>query len=421
VIGRGQEIEDSLPRTYNSVAVGNRHLGRGYALAGFYHPRSRYSEETDYVRMIHAYNETFSYWEDSLREHGVTLVVNGTLESAVICHKLGIPYRVLAGSRHKNLHFWAVNEYYEDPRINDVYKEILTSSSFDETQVEAQPYHSHMVNRTRFLQQGASLPAMIKNIGLQIARHAYWRLRGYAKARSYYLSSEINYYYRIWADFRRLERITKPLSSLDNQRFVFFPLHLEPESALQALSPEYLYQLSAITALSRDLPVGVYLALKETFAGIGRRPRDFYQQVADLKNVVFIDTMELGADVVRSAAAVATINGTAGMEAALEGKPVIVFGKHNLYECIPHVHRIDDESELKQTLANSLDGAIDYQANREAGTRYLAAVKQLSFDLGDYDFVNVAEFGDAVATTAADSLEQTLARPVEKKGRVVPA
>ena len=52
------------------------------------------------------------------------------------------------------------------------------------------------------------------------------------------------------------------LEDLEGKRFIFFPLSTEPES-LQTLSPEYFYQLAFITSIARDLPVGVYLVVKE--------------------------------------------------------------------------------------------------------------------------------------------------------------
>ena len=67
------------------------------------------------------------------------------------------------------------------------------------------------------------------------------------------------------------------------------------------MSPEYFYQLSCIAALSRDLPAGAILVVKETLAATGRRPRDFYAQIKEFKNVVMLDIRELGLEVVRAA------------------------------------------------------------------------------------------------------------------------
>lgn len=409
VFARATEIENNLPRTYNSVAVGNRHLGRGYAQGGFYHPRSRFSEETNYVQMVHAYNETFSFWENAFQSRNIDLVVNGTIEAAVVSRKIGIPFRSLASSRYKNFHFWAVNEFLEDPGIAprlEVFRE-----SAVEPITTPEPYYAHMVNRTSFIKQGLGIVSMIRNIGMQIARHVYWRLRGYAKARSYYLSSEISYYYRMWAHFRHLSKLTHPLEMLSGKSFVFFPLHLEPETALQGLSPEFFFQLSSIAALSRDLPTGTLLAVKETFAGIGRRPDNFYEQIADLKNVVLLDTLELGANVVQEAAAVATINGTAGLEAALLGKPVIVFGQHNNYACLPHVRRVESLTDLRQAILASLSASSDLSIHATAARCYLDVVVERSFDLDKYDFVKVSEFSSEVVTAAAKALHQSVCEP----------
>ena len=52
LFARARELEAWLGTTINALAVSDRHLGRGYALAGFNHPRSRQSEATDYVQML---------------------------------------------------------------------------------------------------------------------------------------------------------------------------------------------------------------------------------------------------------------------------------------------------------------------------------------------------------------------------------
>ena len=83
------------------------------------------------------------------------------------------------------------------------------------------------------------------------------------------------------------------LEDLEGKRFIFFPLSTEPES-LQMLSPEYFYQLAFITSIARDLPVGVYLVVKEHLAAVGRRPKDFYGQIMEFKNVIVANIQEDG-------------------------------------------------------------------------------------------------------------------------------
>ena len=94
------------------------------------------------------------------------------------------------------------------------------------------------------------------------------------------------------------------------------------------------------------------LAVKDTYAAVGVRPDNFYDQIRAFKNVVLLDTMILG-HVIRQAELVATITGTAGFEAAVMGKPVISFGHHNIYNFLPHVRLITDERDLKPALVQS--------------------------------------------------------------------
>jgi len=119
---------------------------------------------------------------------------------------------------------------------------------------------------------------------------------------------------------------------------------------------------------------------------VGRRPDNFYEQIRAFKNVVLLEMMELGLDVTRQAEAVVTINGTAGLEAAVRGKPVIVFGHHNLYRILPHVLEVRESSDLKHCLKTALGGSIDEVAANRAGQRFLQAVIESSFDLHGYDF-----------------------------------
>lgn len=401
--------EHRLGITLNVLAVANRHLGRGYALGGFYHPRSRMSEHSDYDDLLRHYCATLAYWDEELATRGIDLMLNGSKETALIARARGIPYRVLNGSRYRNLHNWSWNEFFESPEIEPAYR------SLDESEIEIEPveieapYTSHLQVRAWFMSQRHALP-LVKRSAYEIAKYGYWRLRGYKKGRGYYLHENLKYFYRVWAENRRLARLARTqLSELAGRRFAFYPLHLEPEVSLQGLSPEYFYQLSLIAAVSRDLPAGVILAVKEHITAIGRRPADFYRQIAEFKNVVLLDPTELGLTCVRQAAATVTICGTAGLEAALLGKPVIAFGRHNVYGFLPHVRVVTDESRLAEYLREALDGSMPNERTRRDGARLLAAVKSCSFDLRDYSYRALTNYEPQAVNDACNLLLRSLA------------
>jgi len=404
VFERARALEQSIGLTINRMAVPDRHFGRGYALGGFYHPRSRYSETVDYVHMVHAYCTTLAFWDREFRDKAITLCINGSREAAYVAHAHGIPYRALAGARYENYHYWAWNELYESPMIEQAWRAIRSDPDIG----LEEPYYTHQVSRNRYLRQ-FSLKFLLQQWSRVTARYAYWNLRGYKKAKGYYYGETMRYVYRVWRDYRRLYAMNlRRLADLEGKRFVYYPLHMEPETALHGISPEYFYQHALITAISRDLPAGVMLAVKEAFGSIGRRPDNFYRHIADLKNVVLLDVWERGFDCAQKADAVVTICGTTAIEALAAGRPVITFGRHNIYNFLPSVRIVSDETKLVDYLREVLDEAVDHDEIRRDARKLLQAMVTCSFDMGSYDYVTLDRFDERVVGDACDALAATL-------------
>ena len=404
LIAESRSWETRLGTTLNFLAVTHRHLGRGYSLGGFRHPRSRISEDRHYADLLKHYCATLKFWDDEIRQRRFDLILNGGREVAAVAQLHGVPYRVMAGSRYLNYHYWAWNSFYESPEF-----EVEYETCTDEPGAElVKPYFTHLVNRSRFIDEIRPARLLVRS-AKEVARHTWWRLNGYEKAKGYYLGENLRYFARMYRDWRRLGRLaTTRLADLDKTPFVFYPLHLEPEMALQGLSPEYFYQLSLIAAVSRDLPAGVLLAVKEAFGAVGRRPADFYGQIAEFKNVVMLHPLELGVDCVRRAAAVVTICGTAGFEAAVMGRPVVAFGRHNVYNFLPHVTPVTDEARLQEHLTQALGAEFDASAARRAGRRFIRAIVQRSFDMREYNYIDLACFDPRSVSEACDCLDRGL-------------
>ncbi|MEX2649736.1 MAG: hypothetical protein WD673_12065 [Alphaproteobacteria bacterium] len=391
--------EDRLGVTINRLAMANRHLGRGYALAGPGHPRSRPSEAS-YGAMLAAYNATLESWDREITEKEPTLVVNGRIELARLAATRGIPCRFLSSSRWANLYHWAIDERLACPAIEARFRAIEAGP---EVTVEA-PYALDRTSRADF-HAAITRRAVARDALATVLRHGWGRLRGHEKARAgYHLGDQVRLLARRRADWRRLLRVAAPLASLEGQVFVFYALQEEPEISMGQISPEFFFQLAAIASLGRDLPAGVLLAVKETVHAVGRRPRDFYDQIRALKNVVLLDPREGGI----AARAVATVTGTVGLEAAVMGRPVVAFGSHNLYDVLGHVHVPGSLADLRPILDRALDPDFDGAAARAEAARFIAALRAVSFDLGDYDFKHLKRNVEPAAEAAYQGLVVSL-------------
>jgi hypothetical protein len=116
-----------------------------------------------------------------------------------------------------------------------------------------------------------------------------------------------------------------------NQRYVLFPLHVAPEASLLGSTPESADQFSLIKDISINLPWGVLLYVKlhpaqKKWSGPNHA---FFSKLMALKNVRIVESFVPASKLYEdpNCLAVVTINGTVGLEAAAQRKPVFVFGR----------------------------------------------------------------------------------------------
>lgn len=113
----------------------------------------------------------------------------------------------------------------------------------------------------------------------------------------------------------------------DRDKFVYFPLHLQPESSTSALGKEYFDQILAIERVLRIIPEDWFVYIKEnprqTYLW---RDKYFYARLGSMKRVKCVEGSTNTYDLIKKSQFVAVISGTAGFEAISGGKPALVFG-----------------------------------------------------------------------------------------------
>lgn len=407
-LARAREWENRLGLTFNTLAVANRHVGRGYALGGFYHPDSEYANAS-YLQMLHAYNEQLDYWEREFAEKRITLIIADSKEVASVARACGVAYRSMARARYKNFHYWEESETREAQAIQRAYARLSPRPVADGQAPPVLPPYVAGAEIIRRAMRRARLGTVLRQSTYLLARQAYWHMRGYEKARGYYVLDMIRMLFRQRRDMRRMMGPeTTSLEELAGVPFIYYPLHTEPEQSLGQISPEFFFQQAAIAALARDLPAGVKLAVKDVPMGCGRRPDNFYDQILRLKNVVILNLAIPGPEVIRRALGVATIAGTGGLEAALLGKPVISFGRHNPYNFLPQVMVVRDLGELPVYVRKMVAGGIDAGAALASAERFIEAVRCAGFDMGRFDYFDLDTFDPAAPAAACRLLRDSL-------------
>lgn len=197
------------------------------------------------------------------------------------------------------------------------------------------------------------------------------------------------YTYRDWALLRKtaFRRSYDALSvapgdaELADWRFVYFPLHYQPERTTCPDGGVFNDQYLVASLLAHALPEGWKLLVKEhpsqfiwpTEGELGRWD-GYYDRFLDLPNTLLVSTGLASDRLILGAGAVATVTGMAGWEALMLGRPVLAFGNAWYAEC-PGASRVSTLEEVRDALARAAAGE-----GPDAGLtrRFAAAIEAVS-------------------------------------------
>tara|TARA_B100000315_G_scaffold207163_1_gene201854 strand:- start:524 stop:1171 length:648 start_codon:yes stop_codon:yes gene_type:complete len=138
-----------------------------------------------------------------------------------------------------------------------------------------------------------------------------------------------------------------------NAKFIYIPLHYQPEATTCPMAGGFGDQLLIVTLLAQCLPDDVLLYVKEhpkqAARGHACRNIQYYKDLLDIKNVRLVDTAADSFELREHCQAIATSAGTAGFEAIFRGKPVFMFG-HYFYQYAPGVYPIHTQEDCQKAV-----------------------------------------------------------------------
>jgi hypothetical protein len=165
-----------------------------------------------------------------------------------------------------------------------------------------------------------------------------------------------------------------------SRKFVYIPLHTQPEVATNPVGGIYQDQILMIEMVAKSLPKDWVLYVKENIIqwkwprGHLGRYKDFYKKIAEFENVYLIPPETSTFELMEKAKAVATVTGTAGWEAIMRSKPVLVFG-YIWYMYCEGVFRINGHDSCERALMKVKGG---FKPNKQKIINFLAALDTIS-------------------------------------------
>tara|TARA_Y100000389_G_C17468010_1_gene527494 strand:+ start:781 stop:2346 length:1566 start_codon:yes stop_codon:yes gene_type:complete len=184
--------------------------------------------------------------------------------------------------------------------------------------------------------------------------------------RKWYLYSNFNKYFK----------------SPKDEKYIYMPLHVIPESTTFVKSPMYIDEINLIEAISKSLPISWKLYIKEHPAMIGERSIQFYKRVNKLHNVKFvkINFYKDPKPWIQKSLAVITIVGSSALEASMLSKPAIVFG-NVCYNVLSNVRVTNSFEELEMIFKLIKNDNWPNKNNNDECAAYLNTIKDKGINL----------------------------------------
>ncbi len=181
---------------------------------------------------------------------------------------------------------------------------------------------------------------------------------------------------RIFTGDLRREYLKLQINPDLEKKFIYVPLHYQPESSTSSLGDVFVDQILMIETLASALPKDWIIYVKEhptqwLIRGpvyFGYRYRGYYERIASLPNVFLVPLKTDSLTLINKSQALATVTGSAGWEALLRFKPVLAFG-YPWYRDCPGVFRVNNTVDSKIILASL--NSKDFVFNKDHVLHYL--------------------------------------------------
>ncbi len=170
----------------------------------------------------------------------------------------------------------------------------------------------------------------------------------------------------------------RAIGDISSERFVYFPMHIDPEESTMVRAPLLTNQLAVIETLSKSLPLGMNLVVKEHPIMLGRRPAGYYAIIKSMPKVILASPFESTFTLIQKATLTCAITSTAIWEAMMLQRPALVIGEMFPYLTVGEgaVHC----PELSRLPSAILEAVEAPRATEHSLELFIASILYHSFD-----------------------------------------
>ena len=418
------------------IIAADRELGYGLVTCGTVEhtqiiERTHKNDEARWAYLVGLLDYIFDFYKKEKPDLVFLYCIAGavSLAMAEVAEYLNVPYAQVIFAR--------VNDYQildDDPlgrlkQVKALYEKALKKPALiKDKQEEADAFFDTFLNRpempvdTRFwikkIMREYSVQGMLKNLIVDTGRCVFIYLSLIKKVKDFYrqpspfdmLKNNLKKFFQIHYMLRFQKRQTVDEIVGDN-KFLYFPLHVDPEMSTMVLADKLTEQVAVIERISRSMPAGYKLIVKEHIPCIGKRPKGIYKRIKRLPDVHLISPFNDNFEILKKTALTVTITGSACWESIMLGKPPVILGNvhfTNLGEGFVHCANLNN-------LETAIQEAFETKpASKEKIKTYIASLMHSGFELsmidiwfgGKHDDTNLQK----AASTMVDQMETIIKR-----------
>lgn len=313
------------------------------SLDGWIYPEDRF--ETGSISLKNRYQELLHEWE------------SGTLKKIPLSDEAESYLQRISGDYSSAVPFYMKDQFAQNNLVKYFGKKFLLHPNDMPKMIRKGWY---LFSRSHYIKENGK---SLQDSGLNGWKYLFCKIEGMQK------KNALKRYY---------QSLEKPADL--QQPYLYFPLHYQPENTSCPLGEAFVDQYLIIDMLSQCAPADWKIYVKEHSSqwhpklhGECSRSTDFYDRVTALPNVQLVPVSTPNFELIDHALAVVTITGTAGWEAVVRGRPVLLYG-HAWYKFCEGFFYVPSVVACKTALLKIQAG---YTVDHERIRLFLSAIQQI--------------------------------------------
>ncbi len=298
----------------------------------------------------------------------------------------------------------AISDNLITREISEEFQKILSSNQniskeYDENFIKKESLAETVRIQSSFSFDNSTLSQKIKHFAKRLSNDPESIYQNFGKTKSKMFKARYENHFKIKKREQFLNE--NSLKSIGNEKFLYFPLHTEPEAKILATAPFFSDQISLIENIARSMPIDYFLCVKEHPTQKSKSWRSIldYQRILAIPNVKFFHPSVNSQDLISKSSGVIAISGSTAFETLFFKKPVFLLAE-DYYDVVSMVTKISEISKLPKLIKTSLN---NFKFKNDELNAIIQATENISISVNYFSIMKDGIYLSSIQRNTNDS------------------